>query len=49
MSDCGCGAEQAESLEKKTLIILLSINAFMFVTELTLAGWRNLPGLSLTR
>lgn len=38
MSDCGCGAEQAESLEKKTLIILLSINAFMFVTELTL-GW----------
>ena len=38
MSDCGCGAEQAESLEKKTLIVLLSINAFMFVTELTL-GW----------
>ena len=38
MSDCGCGAEQAESLEKKTLIILLSINAFMFVVELTL-GW----------
>lgn len=38
MSGCGCGAEQAESLEKKTLIILLSINAFMFVAELTL-GW----------
>lgn len=38
MSGCGCGAEEAESLEKKTLIILLSINAFMFVTELTL-GW----------
>jgi Co/Zn/Cd efflux system component len=38
MSDCGCGAEQAESLEKKTLLILLSINAFMFVAELLL-GW----------
>ncbi|WP_114418939.1 cation transporter [Marinospirillum perlucidum] len=38
MSSCGCGAEEAESLEKKTLIILLAINAFMFVTELTL-GW----------
>ena len=38
MSGCGCGAEQAESMEKKTLIILLSINAFMFVAELTL-GW----------
>ncbi|GAB6034672.1 hypothetical protein JCM17795_08740 [Galenea microaerophila] len=38
MSGCGCGVEAAESLEKKTLIILLSINAFMFVTELTL-GW----------
>lgn len=38
MSGCGCGAEQAESLEKKTLIMLLAINAFMFVTELTL-GW----------
>jgi Co/Zn/Cd efflux system component len=38
MSGCGCGAEQAESLEKKTLIMLPAINAFMFVTELTL-GW----------
>lgn len=38
MSDCGCGAEQADKLEKKTLIVLLSINAFMFVTELIL-GW----------
>ena len=38
MSSCGCGAEQADSLERKTLIILLSINAFMFVAELTL-GW----------
>lgn len=38
MSDCGCGTEQADSLERKTLIILLLINAFMFVIELTL-GW----------
>lgn len=38
MSNCGCGANQADSLEKTTLIILLSINAFMFVSELTL-GW----------
>lgn len=38
MSDCGCGAEKAERLEKKTLILLLSINAFMFVAELIL-GW----------
>lgn len=38
MSDCGCGADQADELERKTLIILLSINAFMFVTELVL-GW----------
>ncbi|CUB04242.1 Cation efflux family [Marinomonas fungiae] len=38
MSDCGCGAEQAERLERKTLIALLAINAFMFVSELIL-GW----------
>lgn len=38
MSDCGCGAGQADELERRTLIILLSINAFMFVTELGL-GW----------
>ncbi len=38
MSGCSCGAEQAESLERKTLIVLLYINAFMFVAELTL-GW----------
>ncbi|WP_372881536.1 cation transporter [Psychromonas sp.] len=38
MSDCGGGAEQANKLERKTLIILLSINAFMFVAELVL-GW----------
>lgn len=38
MSDCGCGTEQAERLERKTLIVLLAINAFMFVFELAL-GW----------
>jgi len=38
MSGCGCGAGQADELERRTLIILLSINAFMFVTELGL-GW----------
>jgi len=38
MSDCGCGADQADKLERKTLIILLLINAFMFIFELVL-GW----------
>ncbi|WP_317930721.1 cation transporter [Halioxenophilus sp. WMMB6] len=38
MSDCGCGAEQAEQLERTTLITLLAINALMFVAELVL-GW----------
>ncbi|MDX1812606.1 MAG: cation transporter, partial [Gammaproteobacteria bacterium] len=38
MSDCGCGAEQADTLERKTLIALLLINALMFVVELIL-GW----------
>lgn len=38
MSDCGCGTEQAEHLERKTLVLLLSINAVMFAAELVL-GW----------
>ncbi len=38
MSDCGCGAEQADKLERKTLVMLLAINASMFVVELVL-GW----------
>jgi Co/Zn/Cd efflux system component len=38
MSDCGCGSDQAEKLEQKTLIALLAINAVMFLTELIL-GW----------
>ena len=38
MSDCGCGAEQADTLQKKTLVTLLCINGAMFFTELVL-GW----------
>lgn len=38
MSECGCGTEQADKLEKKTLIMLLSINAAMFVVEFVV-GW----------
>jgi Co/Zn/Cd efflux system component len=34
MSGCNCGTEQADTLERKTLLVLLAINAFMFVTEL---------------
>lgn len=45
MSGCGCGAEQAESLEKKTLIILLSINAIMFVAEMILGWFAQSAGL----
>lgn len=45
MSDCGCGTEQAERLEKKTLVILLAINAGMFVAELTLGWWAQSTGL----
>ena len=45
MSGCGCGAEQAERLEKKTLIALLSINAFMFIVELALGWFAQSTGL----
>lgn len=45
MSDCGCGAEQAERLEKKTLVVLLFINALMFVSELTLGWFAQSTGL----
>lgn len=38
MSDCGCGTEKAEKLERKTLVALLVINAVMFLVEMTL-GW----------
>lgn len=38
MSDCGCGTDQAEKLERTTLIVLLAINAVMFLIEIIL-GW----------
>ncbi|WP_166267593.1 cation transporter [Marinobacter caseinilyticus] len=38
MAECGCGTEQADTLEKKTLMILLAINGCMFVAEL-IFGW----------
>jgi len=38
MSDCGCGSDQAEKLERKTLVALLTINGVMFLTEIVL-GW----------
>lgn len=34
MSGCGCGADQADQLEKKTLSMLLLINLLMFFVEL---------------
>ncbi len=37
MSNCGC-SENADKLERRTLILLLSINTLMFVAELFL-GW----------
>jgi Co/Zn/Cd efflux system component len=36
MSDCGCGTKNTETLERKTLFALLSINALMFFVELSL-------------
>jgi len=38
MSDCGCGSDQAEKLERKTLVALLAINGVMFLAEILL-GW----------
>ncbi len=38
MSNCGCGTEQVEKLERKTLISLLAINAVMFLVEFAM-GW----------
>ncbi len=36
MSGCGCGTEQANSLERKTLFGLLAINGIMFLVEVVL-------------
>lgn len=38
MTDCGCGFEQTNKLERKALIMLLSINGVMFIAEIIL-GW----------
>ena len=45
MSDCGCGAEQAEKLERTTLAYLLSINGVMFVVEAALDFYAQSTGL----
>lgn len=45
MSSCGCGSDQTEHMEKRTLIVLLSINAFMFCLELILGWFAQSTGL----
>jgi len=45
MSDCGCGTDQADQLERKTLIALLSINAIMFVAEFSIGWFAESSGL----
>lgn len=45
MSNCGCGSDQAERLERKTLIILSAINAVMFFTEIVLGFLAESTGL----
>ena len=45
MSDCGCGLEQTEKLERNTLIALLAINGVMFFIEITLGWLAESPGL----
>ena len=45
MSGCGCGSDQVETLERKTLLALLLINAVMFLTELILGFLAESTGL----
>ena len=45
MSDCGCGAEQADQLERDTLTYLLAINGMMFVLEAVLGFIAQSTGL----
>ena len=45
MSNCGCGSDQAEKLERKTLIVLLAINAVMFFAEIILGFLAESTGL----
>ena len=45
MSNCGCGSDRTEKLERKTLITLLVINAVMFFSEITLGFLAESTGL----
>lgn len=45
MSDCGCGPEQTEQLERNTLSYLLAINGIMFVIEAVLGVLAQSTGL----
>jgi len=45
VSGCGCGSDQADKLERKTLLSLLAINAVMFVVELALGIYAQSTGL----
>ena len=45
MSDCGCEMEARDNRERKTLLIVLGINAFMFVVELVLGLLAESTGL----
>ena len=45
MSDCGCEMEARNEQERKTLLVVLGINAFMFVFELALGLLAQSTGL----
>lgn len=45
MSGCGCGMEARDALERRTLLIVLGVNAFMFVLELALGLVAESTGL----
>jgi Co/Zn/Cd efflux system component len=45
MTDCGCEMEVRNAQEKKTLLIVLGINAFMFVLEMALGLVAESSGL----
>lgn len=45
MSDCGCEVEAGSEQERKTLLTVLAINAFMFVFEMTLGLLAQSTGL----
>jgi len=45
MSDCGCEIEIRDASQKKVLLILLAVNAFMFVFELAVGWYAESTGL----